>query len=150
MISRKRKAERAILTAFNTWAGTNITGVQTLRGRDITDLTIASIRCHVFGQEPLEDISEIVTRVSVEGMLFTSVSVDDLTLTENEAIEAVAETFVEMQTADLLTLLNAQGTPLNIQFTDWQPDRSEDGIDLERRRYESKYTFSAYVRDLTP
>ncbi len=148
MISRKRKAEKAILDAFVEWAGEAIDGVQVITGRNISDLETTQIRIHCNGQEPLEDISEHVTRVQVEGMFIVQQSVDDNTINKIEEVEALVESFIEMTTPELLALINAETDA--IEVTDIQPGRADDGIDNDLRRYLSTYTFTAFVKTIEP
>lgn len=148
MTSRKRKAETAIRNAFVAWADTAIDGVHVITGRSIADLDPVNVRIHCPNQNPLEGFDEISTRVEVSGSIVVTQSFDEQDLTQIEDLEALAETFIEMDTATLLGLLNAEAT--DIQFTDFQPDSAEDGINPDFRQFVSRYSFSAYVRDITP
>jgi hypothetical protein len=148
MISRKRKLEKAVLDAFVEWTGAAIDGVQVITGRNISDLETTQIRIHCNGQEPLEDISEYVTRVQVEGMFIVQQSVDDNTINKIEEVEAIVESFIEMTTPELLALINAETDAIDV--TDIQPGRADDGIDNDLRRYLSTYTFTAFVKTIEP
>ena len=148
MTSRKRKAETAIRNAFVTWADIAVDGVQVITGRSIEDLAPVNVRIHCPGQNPLEGFDEIATRVLVSGSIVVTQSFDEQDLTQIEALEAIAETFIEMDTATLLGLLNTEAS--DIQFTDFQPDSAEDGINPDFRQFVSRYSFSTYVRDITP
>ncbi len=148
MISRRRKLEKAVLDAFVEWADDAIDGVQVITGRNISDLETTQIRIHCNGQEPLEDMTEYVTRVQADGMFIVQQSVDDNTINKIEEVEALVESFIEMTTPELLALINAETEEIDV--TDIQPVRADDGIDNDLRRYLSTYTFTAFVRTIEP
>lgn len=147
-LSRRRKAEKAILAAFSTFAGTSITGVQTMTARNKTDLAPVSIRVHCNSQEPQQDESETIYAVEVSGTIIVTTSVDDDTISRIEELEGIAENFVEIETDEILVLLNAAGTAQGVSFLEWQPASAEDGVIDELRRYVSRYGFKAEVNHI--
>jgi len=145
MISRKRESEKAILAAFLAWAGSPaMEGVNTYTSRQKRDNEAPQISVTCSKQGPLEGEEEYVTRLRVEGAITCAVLVDNQTPVRIEALEVLAENFVEMETDALLALINAESE--TVIFTDFQPGEYEDGFDSDTARYLARYTFSAFVR----
>jgi hypothetical protein len=143
MISRKRELEKAIAAALQNWAGDGMPAATVYTSRQKRDNGGSQIIVSCNSQEPLEGIDEYVTRVQVSGAIICTALVDDGLPSAIEELEILAENFVEMQTTDLLTKINAETETITV--TDFQPDQSEDGHDGDLQRYIARYSFTAFV-----
>ena len=92
-------------------------------------------------------MDEYVYRMEVSGAITCSALVDGGDPDTIETLEILAENFVELLTPTILTAINDETT--TIEVTDFQPDDSEDGYNDGLKRYVSRYSFTAIVRDIT-
>ena len=143
MISRKRELEKAIAAALQNWAGDGMPNAQVYTSRQKHENGVAQIIVTCNTQQPLEGIEEYVTRVQVSGAIVCNALVDNGTAAAIEELEILAENFVEMETSNLLTKINAETETITV--TDFQPDQSDDGHDGDLQRYIARYSFTAFV-----
>jgi len=142
--SRKRKTEEAIKETFEAFAGTAITGVPVLLGRDLTIQEPTHIRIHCNTQEPTTDEDVTLLNFRVSGSITLQASMDDKTRDEVSELEGAIDSYIEQDSDTIVASLN-DSTVDDFGCWEFQPESSEDDVDEENRRYLSVYGFSAII-----
>jgi hypothetical protein len=144
-LSRRRKAESAIKTAFLAYCGTALPvgTAQVIVGQDLTEQNATHIRIHCSTSEPVQEQDDLLN-IKVTGSITCQASADDNTREQLSTIEGLVEGFVEQPSQQMAAFLGSYaGT--HVGFMDWMPMQGEDGLDEETRRYLSTYTFEVVV-----
>lgn len=143
--SRKRKTETALKNLLLDLFQEGLDGVQVLVGRETTDQDATHVRIHCGQSEPREDETETITGYKVNGTITVETSADDSGRTVMDQIEGIVESFVEIEHDELVSLINQQEDVAQFGVWHWHPVGSEDGLDEEKRRFVSRYDFTAWV-----
>jgi hypothetical protein len=142
--SRKRLTEQAVKATLQTFAGTHLDGVQILIGRETLTQEVTNIRIHCGTSYPVEDETAPISNYKVDGQISVEQSIDDNTRDEISTLEGIIESYIEQDTEDIVAALDGSGVQ-GFGCWEFQPGQCEDGLDEDKRKFLSTYTFTAVI-----